>query len=50
MRFQVDTRGNDHIEDEDCVEQVRQIDSLEEGDAAERDNCIHISKFSFSYL
>ena len=46
------TRGDDHIVvvgDEDGVEQLRQFDSLEEGDAAER-QFIHISMFPCSYL
>ena len=50
---EVDTPGNDHVvvvDDEDGVEQVRQSDSLEEGDAAERDDFIHILEFSSSYL
>ena len=47
------TRGDDHIVvvgDEDGVEQLRQFDSLEEGDAAEKDSFIHISMFPCSYL
>ena len=38
------------VGDEDGVEQLRQFDSLEEGEAAERDNFIHISMFPCSYL
>ena len=50
---EVDTPGNDHVvvvDDEHSVEEVCQSDSLEDGDAAERDNFIHISKLSSSYL
>ena len=51
---EVDTpAGNDQVvvvDDEDGVEEVCQSDSLEDGDAAERDNFIHISKLSSSYL